>query len=113
MGQEGGDILAGGSSQVQIKADGLVDCVADAFGKLVGLRTLEFLLEQVEVDFGPGNEQKSKKKIVGLAMVAAGDCQRVHAVDGAKDSGKVFAAALTIVQYCCHMSLVDGKQFSE
>src|SRR5210317_712736 len=73
MGQKGGDFLTAGSPQVEIKADGPVNFFADAFGKLVELRAFEFLLEQVEVEVCPGNEQKGKQKIVRLAMVAAGD----------------------------------------
>ena len=93
MGQKGGDFLTAGSLQVEIKADGLVNFFADAFGKLVELRAFEFLLEYVELEVCPGNEQKGKQKIVRLAMVAAGDRLLVEPVDGRKDLGKVFAAS--------------------
>lgn len=110
VGEQGGYLLSGGAPQVEIEADGLVDCLTNVLRKLIKLRTFEFEPEQIEMYFGPGNQQEGEEKVVGLAVIAAGDRLTVHAVDGTEDATEVVAAARTVVHCRGQLALVDGEE---
>ena len=60
MGEQGGYLLTGGTPQIEIEADGLVNCLTDVLGELIKLRAFEFLLKKIETDFSPGNQQEGQ-----------------------------------------------------
>ena len=68
VGQQGRDLLASGALEIQLVTDFSVERLAQLFGEMEKLGSLELSRRQLKTNEGPGYQDKGEQEVVRLAM---------------------------------------------